>query len=446
MHAGRLFLGAAVATALAATPAHADRYSAHVAGTAAAGYTDNILSVADDSVPGPEEDFFYELNPGAFAVYERPTQIHELTYGVSARLFQSHDEANSVSHRGGWRGYFRMTPRTNLNLAALADYGRVNAFSTQGANDQGMITTIPGGRSRYLSLEARQALAHEISRVLRGAQEAWVRRFETFDQEFANTTAGYEIGNSLSADRSWKSDAVAGTVTTTYADLRREQNDGSIVGEDQLGLSLRATWRHDLNIRWNTNVYGGVATILDPSGEFDSVIQPEAGASINYFPLWGAFGASYRRGMTVNLLVAQNTVSDEAVIHGWLPLPWLRHEPLVPRFTVSGTGGILRSSTVNLSEGVTSSAHFAYVADAALHYTPMEAMAVSLRYQFFRQEADTSALMAFGGYTKNTLMLTVTGRFPRQQAASIPMRAPLRVDRADATGGAGGEEAFGIED
>ncbi len=80
---------------------------------------------------------------------------------------------------------------------------------------------------------------------------------------------------------------------------------------------------------------------------------------------------------------------------------------------------------------------------ADIAYTPMNGIALAVRYQHIRQNADEATLMPLMqtnfDYTRNTVMITAYARWPDRVAGEIPQRESLRVDRSDTT--AVGEEA-----
>jgi cobyrinic acid a,c-diamide synthase len=100
---------------------------------------------------------------------------------------------------------------------------------------------------------------------------------------------------------------------------------------------------------------------------------------------------------------------------------------------VQGTLGAQRTRLIDTSTGDIESGFDVFAGDVAVNYVPMDGVTMSLRVQHLRQIADESADMEVLGYVRNTVMISIAGRFPERLAAEVPMRASLRVDRSNDT-------------
>lgn len=433
-----------LALALVSAPAHAGGYSLHVVGSAQAAWTDNLFSVPSDSdgtgaLPAHEGDIYYQLRPGALFTYETPRTVHNLSVDVEANLYTEHTEAWSLQQIVGWRGFILTSPRSEVNASAQYATGELNALSTRNAASDGMVPTVPtsdSGGSTFVSIDVGEGLNYTATRELRLTQGLRARRFTTTDA-LDNNTDGIEIGGNVGADRSWQYSAASIQLASSFVTLERV-TPTLTEANDQVNASAILSWRRDFGPRWSALLDTGVTSIIPLDEEDQLVVQPTVGAQVGYFPNWGSSGLAVRRSVAPNLYLAENTITDSAIANAWLPLPWLASDPHRPKLSVQGTIGASRTRLINTRTGDIESGFDVYAGDVALNYVPREGVTIALRAQHLRQVADESAAMEVVSYARNTVMLSIAGRFPERLAAEVPMRASLRVDRSNVT--AVGEE------
>ncbi len=422
----------------APSAARADGWSLHVLGSLETGWTDNLFSAPDDPVPGVETpareaDLYTRIQPGLLFAWERPNIINQFDYTLEGNAYLSHDEAWSLSHRGGWRGFFLLTPRSEMNAGVQLGMGTLNTFTTRTTADAGTVTVLPSAQSDFVSVDGSEHYSYQVSRPLRFTQGATARLFQTDDQTLDSTSQGYEIGGSLGLDRSWRFDAVGLNVGTSFVSLERV-TPGMTEATDQMNAQATLSWRRDLTVRWSSMVDGGVITLVPLDEGDEVVIQPTIGAGVGYYPNWGSAGVQVRRSVAPNLLIAQNTVSDSAIANAWLPLPWLTDDPMLPKLSTQGTLGFSRTQIIDAGSGELQSGFDVVSADAALNYAPRAGMSVTLRYQYVLQDgAEDAVLGEVFGYDRHTVLLSFYGRWPERLAAEVPLRASLRVDRSNLT-------------
>ncbi len=410
-----------------------DNYSLHVIGSTQASWTDNIFAVPDDAaapLPPHEGDVLLQFRPGVLGTYETPRTIHNVEYDLEANLYLDHDEARSLGHVATWRGFFLTSPRTEVQTSAAFTSGTLAALSTRAAPVEGQPQATISGNGRYWALDAGQGLHVGVSPELRLTQGLQARRFSSTIDGAAGApdigTGGYEIGGGLGADRGWKHSAVALSAQTRYVTLEQVAGDAR-----SLNNALTLSYRRDFTPRWNGMADGGVVWIASLD-DAPSMVQPTVGLSVSYAPVWGMAGFQVRRTMAPNLYIAENTISDLALINASLPLPWLTDDPNLPKLTASGALGASRSQVIRGDE-VTSTINVVN-ADVALTYAPRGDVTLALRAQHLRQiPGDTVGGAAAFEYDRTTVVLQATWRFPERLAAEIPMRDSLRVDRSDNT-------------
>lgn len=418
--------------------AHAGGYSIHVLGTGQGAWTDNLFSQADDSATPPEADFYYQFRPGVLLTYETPRTVHQFSADLDAMLYQSNDQAWTLQTMLGWRGFFTVSPRSEAGAQALFSYGQLSSLTMQGSASDGTIdeATLGGDPdATFLSLDVGQNYSFTPTRELRLTQGARVRRFETTAGD--TSTSGQELGLSGGADRGWKYTAVALQLSGSLVAL--ERNTGDDPTTDQVNASAVVSWRRDFGPRWTSLIDAGMTSIV-PLDEGDQlVLQPTVGGQVSYAPNWGTAGLQLRRSVAPNLYLAQNTITDSAIVNAWLPLPWLTDDPLLPKLTVQGTLGVQRSRLLDTRDGSIQSGFDLVSGDVAVLYVPRDGVTFGARAQHVRQVADEDAVMDnVTSYDRTTFMVTVTGRFPDRLAAEVPVRSSLRVDRSNNT--AVGEE------
>lgn len=433
----RFPVGFALAGLALASPgaARADaNYSLHVIGSTQASWTDNIFAVPDDpdpTRPPHESDLLLQFRPGVLGTYETPRTIHNLEYDLEANLYLEHDEARSLGHVATWRGFFLTSPRTEVQASSTFTSGTLAALSTRAAPVEGQPQATVSGNGRYWALDAGQGLHFGVTPELRLSQGLQVRRFaSTIDGAAgapATDSGGYELGGSLGADRGWKHSAVALAAQTRYVTLEQATGDAR-----SLNNALTLSYRRDFTPRWNAMADGGVVWVASLD-DAPSMVQPTVGVSVSYAPTWGMAGMQVRRTMAPNLYIAENTISDLALVNATLPLPWLTDDPNLPKLMASGAIGASRSQVIRGDE-VTSTINVVN-ADVALTYAPRGDLTLALRAQHLRQlpgETAATATPAFE-YDRTTVVVQATWRFPERLAAEIPMRDSLRVDRSDNT-------------
>lgn len=422
--------------------ARASRWSVHGVGTAMGGWTDNV-----ENLPTGTADFFYEVAPGALFTAETPRMIHELSYELRYLGYAEQTEANSYSNRAAWRGFFLISPRVEGAIEAGIQVGETNAFRPPlGSATPAEI--IPA-ETDYVALSLSQVLRYQWTRNWRLTQGTLFRRMDASDVR--GETEGVDVRLSFGGDRSWKRDGVGLTLTVSYIDLYRvlypnppEQPDPEEQeNRAQINAGLVAAWRRDISRDWASVVGAGVTTMFPLESGLDPVLSPTAEATLAYFPVWGSFRLTAQRTVAPNLYVAENTIADAVALNAWLPLPLLADDPLEPVLTTSAGLSARRFQLVDLATDDRETAN-AYLADLAIHYSPVRRTAsVSLRYTFFHQDEDPAIEdPRFEAYTRHSIMLMLAGRWPEEAAGIYPHRDVLRVDETDRTpiGDAAGRE------
>lgn len=418
---------ALVTGALTAIPAvaRAESWSLHVVGDAQIAWTDNLFSAA----PGTdrESDAYLDIRPGAILMAETPRSVHELTYTFDASIYAVHNEAWSIMQRLGWRGFFATSPRTELNTDVSASAGDSTSLTTQAGAGLGVV---PSGQVHVTQASAGENFAYQASPKLRLLEGATVRYDKT--EQNASASTGIDLSARLGLERTWKRDALTVSVAPTYLQLTRP-GAGVDIEDDQLNLHVDAIWRRDLTRLWTGSLDAGATAVLPTTAGGRSTVQPTFGGQVAYFPDWGSATFQAHRAVLPNLFIAQNTLTDSASASCWLPLPWLRANPMEPRLTVQATLGGARVQLIDGTQGEILSGFSQVLGDVAVAWNLRQAAALTLRYQFIHQGVDGTSTADVHGFNRSTVMLTFSGRWPERLAATVPVRQTLRVDRANVT-------------
>jgi hypothetical protein len=384
--------------------------------------------------------------------------IHELSYEFDATLYTEHSDAHTYGHRAGWRGFFLTGPRSDLVTAANFSMGRVVGISSNQPASMPTVTLAPDGENYFKSYELQENANYQLSHAWRTSQSAVARRSETsadienpdtMETERFTVSVGNDVGGGLSGDRSWQYDSLTLAGTLNYVVLDTLSPGNATATNTELLSTSSVTWRRDLGLHWSASADVGMSALIPlststadgtPSTDSSPSFRPTLGASLNYSPEWGSASAQIRRAIAPNLLIAQNTVSDSAILSAWLPLPWLAQARHEPRLTVQASGGINRTQIIDIDNGDSLQSFTVYSGDVGLNYAARSALNFTLRGSYVQQVAGDDVAtnpgmdaLTVNDYHRLTISLMIAGRFPERRAAEIPERASTRVDRSDVT-------------
>jgi len=445
-----------LAPAVAPVAAHADEWSLHVLGSASTAWTDNLTSQPDGNI-NHRSDVYSQLQPGALFSYETHRSIHELTYNLDVSFYGNlntppgaADTEPSLTHHAGWRGFFMTSPLSELSTGLGFSAGTINTFGTTAPAGTPRDTIQPAGTD-FRQWDATENFSYTMSAAWRMTQSLLARRFESIvgasgAMQQRTISTGSDAGLTFGLDRAWRDDAVGGSVGARYVTLERENPEpmGGVTTEDNITVQGLLAWRRDISQRWNSVLDAGATALVPINAGEHFTLQPTVGGTLAYAPNWGSASLQARRSVAPNLAIARNTVSDSVFLNAGLPLPWLASDPGEPRLALQATVGGSRTRIIDtLNDDVTDGINV-LVGDVALSYRAASALHVILRYQYLRQTSDAELANSFD---RQTVQLQLFGRWPDRQAAEIPARDSLRVDRSgntavgDEAGAAGGAGA-----
>jgi hypothetical protein len=431
---------------LATGHARADHTSVHVTASGDVALTDNLFSVPQSS--NPESDVYTDIRPGVVGTWETPRMMQALAAEVEVLEYATHNNTDpSLTLRGRWDALFLLTPRSELGLGADASNGRINALTARSTADQTAIVVTPGGNSEVRQANASQRLSWQSTKATRTNESAFVHWGATSDlQAMPTTTNSLDVGASFGFERLFAHDDFGLEVGGDF--LRLEfiaptGTTGTMASrlDQQLNPHATASWRHDFSKKWSTALSGGVVYInpigTDPYNPTRAASHAQAtgvfSATAAYTGDWGGAQLAVARGVSPNLLIAQNTVNDSATLRLALPLPWLElSSRSSPHYTAVGSFGVARTQLVDpITSALEGSFQLVHV-DLALQYRPRPSMTYSLRYEFAYQHGDTVAATVEPSFFRNTVYFEFAFRYPDRLAVQVPRRTgSVRADEGD---------------
>ncbi|MFI5290971.1 MAG: hypothetical protein ACHQ17_15030, partial [Polyangia bacterium] len=396
------------------------------------GWTDNVLNL-----PQAESDFLFEVAPGLLLTAGSPRAVQSLGYDFTADLFVTHSEANSYTHQLTWRGFFLPSKVTQLFLSVAAQEGRLNTFNLQSGSALTPVTVIPAGGVTFFGLIAGEGLGWDITSHWRFDQSLTFNAFVPLDPR--DQPNSLEVDQHLAASRSWRRDslgldyrldvteftAVRGAVMR--ADGTTDPN-GVLSAESQIIINSPVVkWRHDFAHFWNVELDGGFVE-ASLAGGAQTVWEPAALAAARWLHPNGSVELEYSHTVQPNPLIAETFGIDEVALRGSVPFGVKSHVGL------STSVAYQYAREIDFSTGGQLSTAHVILADATLGWNPIEAVQLFARYQYFNQIGFATDPAPQPSFSRNLVMIGVSGKWPGDSAIRVPSRAALRVDRADEVG------------
>jgi hypothetical protein len=410
--------------------------------------TDNLFAAGSGG--DRQADVFFTARPGLLYAYDAPQMIHDFTAQVEVTEYLIHQQPQQLSGSVGWKSLFLTGPRTQLTMAINAQTGLLNALSGRLSPDQTVATVMPSGNVDVQQADSSESLAWvagKHSRIIQGL----IGRYGFTDDGAGTTTDTREIDADLGFERTFMSNTIGLDAMVGYLELERIAPPGALIGsrlDHQLNPRATASWRHEINKDWSTNVDGGIV-FVNPVGtdKYNPTAKRRGGTfgiyggQLTYAEVWGRAMLSARRNVAPNQFLAQNTVDDTANLQLALPLPWLDDTRRNPKLAALGSVGVERTQQIDADtghlEGDFKVAHF----DASLAWSPAPGQTYSLRYEAIYQTGDSIAIMAVPAYYRNTVYFTFSLRYPDRVVGELPKRQPtMRSDRHDMLPGGSDEQ------
>lgn len=445
--------GSAALTAALAAPVMAQHWSVHATGMVTTAVTSNVGN--EPSEMDPEAAVFSTIAPAVLFTFESPRTVHvsSLSLGVT-RYVLSDAVPNAFNGSLSHESLFTTSRYTELGLGATAGLGQVSATLRQA--DGGQLAGTPTGDTDFRTIGLNQSFRWDFARDWRLTQGSLATQVDTSNRN--NASRGRNVTGTLGLAKSWARTSIGLSGSIGLIDLLQDNLDPfdyECVGDDppcadslQLVSNLGFDIRRDFGPRWSAGANLGVAalTTLDSSqaGAEGTVPTPSGSVTVNYYQPIGTItvdlGFTASHAIAPNLFLGTITRTGGGVFRGSAPLPWFRRGNDI---TVNASGSIGRTySWIIDPTAIKEPAWHNDVVDLAAGWSPREAWTITGRYQFLTQNIDEPGEMSVNpaplDFARHTFLIEVRGQFPTRQAASIPDRRQLRVDRAN-------EEATGDE-
>jgi hypothetical protein len=436
-------LVAAIGTLLLASAARADHTSLHATADGEVVTTDNLYAAGSGFLQRP--DMFFTVRPGVLYAYDAPQMVHDFTADAEVVGYLSRSDKPIVTGRAAWRSQFLPTPRTSLGMAISAGTGLLSLLSTRLSPDETTATVTPSGRIDVQQTDTSQSMSWISSKHTR-IQQGLVGRYGFTDDGSGTTAETRDVGGNLGFERTFRRDTVALDASVRYVQFERIAPVGAELSsrlDHQINPRGVATWRHDIDKRWSTNVDGGVV-FVNPIGtdKYNPGLMKRAGTfavfggQVSYVEPWGRAMLSARRNVEPNLFLAQNTVNNEANLQLAMPLTWLGGSVRRPKVAVLSSVGFAHTQLIDAETGGPKGNFQVAHADASLGWTPQPGQTYGVRYELVYQTGDEAAQRTAPAFVRNTLYVTFSLRYPARIAGEVPKRKKgMRSDGKDMMSG-----------
>lgn len=412
-----------------------------VFGTAAVGWTDNVLNAPNQPLPGQrgrESDFFFQLSPGAALTTGSPRFIQRLSYTFTADLFTTHPDGDSYSNSLNWAGLADPSRTTHLLVVAQSQQGRISTFNLQLPAAAGQATVLANGTAvNFFSQFVSETLTWDITPKWRAWESAAFRAFIPIDRgQLADT---YTASGELGSERLFTVDGVGLVARTEYINYRSPRGPKGMItlpDQEQLLTSLVARWRRDWSTSWSSEVNLGLveAEPLHLPGA-KRVWQPTGMLALRYTRDTASAELRYAHDVLANPLAGSSFLYDNVSLRGTVPLPakW--------RLFLGATATYQHAQALSLTGGLSDTHAHVVLLDCSLTWQALPELGVFARYSFFDQLAHNAPLSPMGpaattlpDLMRNTVLLGVSVSYPATMAVRVPTRSATRVDRSDEPG------------
>ena len=396
----------------------------HATGLVGISYTDNLLGAPAQPQVGSApriSTFYLTLTPGLELYNDHERSRYFLAYSHPFNIYLGH---NSLSTSGDvvlGRGIWSLSPQDELLLGMTAS--RMTTAASLDTPQPGAPAT-GDGRSRLLILGADEQLTHAFSERWQGRQFANAARTEILSGPISqptrySTTAG--LGIEYVLDRN----AWGLQTSATYFWLGKVPEGTVVQGQQrQLVVDSFARYRRDLSATWSCETRLGVVNVSD----FETPVftKPRWGASL----LWNQEALSatlgYDRTVTVSMITGYTYLSDTVQVNFSVPLVPQAHLNAV------ASTGLSHNQILTHNQELGSLRTYVWASYASVGYFPeTELPQVYLTYSHFEQHNQGGYSILAPTFTRNTISLIVSGRFPSRAFHDVPSASPKRVDGAD---------------
>jgi hypothetical protein len=391
-------------------------------GTTSLGYTDNVESSPNTPIPGvtPKSGSpFAILSPGLVLALSTPRSIHRLGYAFAyVVFFEGPPTQNSTANRLDYQGFVDVSRSAGLLLDANVTQSRTDA-----ATGLGQDTSVLPGPTSYVGATGDETLSIDLPSQWRTWEgTSFLLQTPLSSGPNPQTTS---MSGRVGLEHAWRSEAlgVEGRLNDTIINNSVLLTGAPAGTQDELTSTSVLQWRQDLGRHFSDRLEAGTMRI-DRLNTHTGFWSPAAAAALTYTNDQGALELSYAHAMTSNLLLGQYLLVDEVLLHGGLPI--IRRPDVLLAVTAGYQAGQL------LNEDTTLAAHVnTFLVDVGVACQVADPMLLSLRYQYVQRWSDVTLPPLPLSFTRNTVLLSATIKWPPDRQMPRRYRAPNRVDRSD---------------
>ncbi len=366
------------------------------------------------------DDVWLGGTPEISFVFAMPRTFTQLTYALTAT---AHTQLP-----------FEIANRLTLGIShdvskTTTVFGTAELFQTSLSNllvsrpaAETELAVLPAGDTRFVGARATEGLSWEASPLVRIGQSLDASMVTSLDSA---RTKSYLANATVSADRTWKYDALGVDARGGYASNQVTTR----VTQKTVAVSLGPHWRHDVSAQLSTFVAAGGTLILSPDPGTGIVLASAARGSLLYTVGASRLDLTAVSGAEPNILTGQILRINQVSLRASFPISE-RH-----RVFGGASVGYLRGSDVFVRRANPSNDFQGALADAELTWLPAESLQVFARYQFYDQIADSAvdpaSPLSHPDLLRHSAIVGI--QFFSEPPDRTPrFREPQRVDRSDA--------------
>ncbi len=433
--------------------AYADNTTLHFTAAGSVAATDNVFASAVNT----ESDVFFQIRPGILLSHDGPRLIQIYTAEAEVLEYAEHNPSQpSLTYRAGWKGNFLYSPLVDIIGVANVSTGQINQLVARGTADQAVVAISPAGTTTANQADATELLTKRLDQTY-ALRQGLSAHYGTTEDQVNDTTSSVDADLTLGIERDSLTNSFLLQFDLEYVRLRRVDpdpvppvfppipNPAGNRQDQQVNPRASLLWRHDFSRYWSSSTNVGVVTLnpvgIDPFNPTDThrpaSLFAVGGAALNYTDLWGRASVAVSRNVAPDLLLAESTLTTNAIATLALPLPWF-NDPnrLSPRVNVAGTIGVLQSEVLPTENGIMldQGTFTAFHASLGVLYAPHPNQTYGLRYDYIYQTGDAAALKLLPAFSTNTVFFTFTFRYPERLAVDLrSVRGDGQSTRADRT-------------
>jgi hypothetical protein len=413
-----------------APPSALAQTSLHASGSAAVGYSDNILNAPTEPEEGDPErlaDGFLLVSPGLMLVHETQRMRLTLEYQRPVQLYFT-EEGNETS--GDIGNLAAAIEASDVDTVVLGLTGaRTTSYQVAGAVGGGGVAgaSVSTEAIDYFQLGATELWAHQLSDDWHLGQSATFASVIPLEEESEDNRGSAGVSGSVTYRFG---DNAVGLEVGVEGSLLPVSDDLVAAGEsDRLPIFTRAAlrYRRDFDENWSGDAAGGVVVAVDPLTE-EHYVGPIWSGGVHWTQDTWLLSLTYARDVSPNLVTQQITLADAFSLNGGVPIV----ESL--NIAALASTGVSINQDLSLDPEV-QGAFYVWTADVGIGWLPPDLPQVAVRYVHLQQ----FGIEERGGPVQNLYtnqVIASVGWLIPSRTLPIIGRPTTRVDQGDPPEGA----------